>query len=123
MLTILPALRSIIAPTTSRETTKAVVRLTSITFRHASVVIWASGARSWMPTLLTRMSIGPPACAARMPRTTSASSLTSMGRGSASRPSLRKAATAASTRGAVRPLISTEAPACAKPRAKDKPKP
>ena len=57
---ILPRPRGIIRLAASRPTTKALVRLASMTLRHSSVASSTMGLRSWMPALLTRMSISMP---------------------------------------------------------------
>src|SRR5712691_13375184 len=116
MLTILPRPRSIICGATARATRNALVTFAVITCSHSASENRSSEWRSWMPALLTRMSISP---IAETPSATACSSVTS--NGAANAPSML-AATVSHASG-VRPLIPTRAPAPESARARASPMP
>ena len=124
ILMILPRPRGIIRLAASRPTTKALVRLASITFRHSSVASSTMGLRNWMPALLTRMSISMSSRSSRSKAAvTAASSVTSKRATSTAYPRAFISAAAADRRSWSEPLSTTVAPAAASPSAMALPSP
>ena len=125
ILMILPRPRGIMRLAASRPMTKALVRLASMTLRQSSVASSTIGLRSWMPALLTRMSISMPSRSNRSKAAmTAASSVTSKPR--LVDPACRQPPwPRPPRRGAPRPtpLSTTAAPAAASPSAMARPRP
>src|SRR5918995_35727 len=125
MLMILPRPRGIMRLAASRPITNALVRLASMTLRHSSVCRSTIGLRSWIPALLTRMSMAMPAeSSARNASAMAASSVTSKHEAwRTSWPAAFISSAAAFRRPGSEPLSTTAAPAAARPSAMARPSP
>ena len=124
-LTIAPLPRGAILAATSRATRNGPVRFVATMRSQASTGNSTKGRRNWMPALLTSPSSGPArSSASATPAATAAASATSNGTACTVPPvSEASASRARPSVSPSRPLSTTAAPACRRPRASAKPIP